>query len=161
SFSTSPSSSSPSSASGMGGQTGAGGGGGAGGTGGQGVGGSGGSDPCAAGCPAGTDDIDGNPLTGMCGCEDGCHNVSATAPIDANFTDDNCDGSDGVVEQCVYVSAGQGVDTAPGTRTMPMQTIAAAIARAQQNAVPAVCLSGEIYNETVTVVSGISVYGGF
>src|SRR5690242_2311875 len=58
-------------------------------------------DPCAAGCPADTWDIDANPLTGTCGCEYSCVFVAANDPIDPAFTDDNCDGGDGMVEQCV------------------------------------------------------------
>jgi hypothetical protein len=119
---------------------------------------------CAGGCPADHWDVDGNPLTGaLCGCEYQCQQTSPTAdPIDPSFTDDNCDGTDGVAAQCVFVSASQGNDaTGTGTRTQPLQTIAAAIQVARTNAVPAVCLSGEVYAEAVQVVSGISIYGGF
>ena len=134
-----------------------------GGTGGEGgMGGGGGMpDPCASGCLSGTHDIDNNPLTGECGCEYLCTPTSDADPIDEDFKDDNCDGGDGLVEQCVYVSASQGSNGNPGTRQAPMQTIAAAIAQAKLNSVPAVCLSGEIYNEQVTMESGISLYGGF
>ena len=140
------------------------------GMGGSGMGGSGNAsssssgmvDPCMAGCAANTWDVDGNPLTGTCGCEYKCTQVSADAdPIDENYTDENCDGSDGIAEQCIYVSSGQGSDANAGTRQDPMQTIAAAISKAQMVGVPSVCLSGEIYNEAVKVVSGISIYGGF
>jgi hypothetical protein len=63
---------------------------------------------------------------------------------------------------CVYVSTSQGDDTSgTGSRQSPLKTIAAAIQKAQDNAVPSVCLSGEVYDEAVTMVSGISVYGGF
>lgn len=113
------------------------------------------------GCPANTYDIDGNGLTGQCGCEYSCTPTGAADPIDDQYKDDNCDGADGVVEACVYVSASQGSDVNNGTRTDPMQTISGAIQRAQMIGVPAVCLSGEMYNEAVNVVSGISVYGGF
>ena len=126
-----------------------------------GSGGSGGSDPCAMGCPAGTWDIDGNPLTGQCGCEYMCNKKSMDDPIDPNFEDDNCDGSDGVVEQCVYVSATLGSATGAGTRQDPVDTIATGITTAAQKSAKGVCVSGENYNETVTMVSGISVWGGF
>ena len=118
-------------------------------------------DPCMNGCPANTYDIDGNGLTGECGCEYSCTKVSNDDPIDEQYKDDNCDGADGVVEACVYVSTSEGSDANAGTRNLPMQTIGAALQRAQMAGVPAVCLSGEIYNEAVNVVSGISVYGGF
>jgi hypothetical protein len=114
------------------------------------------------GCPDGWWDVDGNPLTGTCGCEYQCDQVSPSEdPIDEDFTDENCDGGDGLVEQCVYVSTSQGSDANAGTRMSPMQTIAAAIQQAQTAGVPSVCLSGELYQEAVTVVSGISIYGGF
>jgi hypothetical protein len=111
----------------------------------------------------GTWDVDGNPLTGVCGCEYQCTPSSPnTDPIDPNYNDDNCDGGDGVVEQCIYVSTVQGSDaTGDGTRFNPMKTIAGAIQQAQSKGVPAVCLSGENYYESVQVVSGISIYGGF
>src|SRR5947208_3409753 len=80
-------------------------------------------------------------------------------PIDPNITDENCDGTDGVAEECIYVSACLGDDGAAGqgTRDAPVKTIAHAIQVAQMNNVPSVCLSGEAYNEAVTVVSGISI----
>lgn len=116
---------------------------------------------CASGCPAGKWDIDGDPLTGECGCEYSCVKKGTADPIDDKYTDDNCDGSDGIVEQCVYVSATSGDDTKAGTRVAPMKTVAAAIAKAKSTGVPAVCLSGETYSGLVTMESGVSVYGGF
>src|SRR5690606_20899974 len=66
------------------------------------------------------------------------------------------------VETCVYVSASLGSDSAAtGTRGSPFQTINAAIQYASAQGAPAVCVSGEIYNENVVVESGVSVYGGF
>ncbi|MCA9599419.1 MAG: hypothetical protein KC776_39195, partial [Myxococcales bacterium] len=129
-----------------------------------GMAGAGGTDggACSTGCPANMWDIDNNPLTGTCGCEYSCVKKGNADPIDPNYEDDNCDGGDGLVEQCVYVSTSQGSDaTGDGTRNKPLATIAAAIAHAKSFGVPAVCLSGEQYNENVTVESGISVYGGF
>jgi len=118
---------------------------------------------CAMGCPTNTWDVDSNPLTGVCGCEYKCVQSSPNMdPIDPNYTDDNCDGTDGIAEQCIYVSASQGDDNAgSGHRDAPVKTIAKAIQVAKANAVPSVCLSGEVYNEAVTIVSGISIYGGF
>ncbi|MFO0611584.1 MAG: PE-PGRS family protein [Polyangiaceae bacterium] len=124
-----------------------------------------GVDPCAMGCPTNTYDIDQNPLTPadptQCGCEYGCTKTSDADPIDDQYKDDNCDGGDGVVEQCVYVSTSQGTANGAGTRQDPVQTIAQGIAVAQANGVPAVCVSGEVYNEAVTVPSGVNLYGGF
>lgn len=118
---------------------------------------------CTTGCPANQWNIDGNPLTGACGCEYACTQVSPTAdPIDPAYKDDNCDGTDGVAEKCVYTSLSTGDDaTGGGTRESPVKTIARAIELAGTNGSNAVCLSGDIYQEKVTMVSGISVYGGF
>ncbi|MEZ4445995.1 MAG: PE-PGRS family protein [Polyangiaceae bacterium] len=126
-----------------------------------GMGGMGGMDPCDMGCMEGTWDIDDNPLTGECGCEYVCTKISDADPIDPNFDDDNCDGGDGVVEECVYVSKTIGTSGGAGTRLDPVDTIAGGIAIADNMNVPAVCVSGEVYNEQVTVISGVSVYGGF
>ncbi|MBL8739519.1 MAG: PE-PGRS family protein, partial [Myxococcales bacterium] len=124
-------------------------------------GGEGGGGDCTT-CPPGTQDLDQNPITGECGCEYVCTPTGSEDPIDGDFTDDNCDGSDGVVEQCVYVSAGTGNDTTgTGGRDAPVQSITRAFEIAQANDVPAVCLSGEVYSGTLTLISGISVYGGF
>lgn len=126
-----------------------------------GQGGVGGDDPCALGCPADTYDIDDNPLTGTCGCEYSCTKVSNDDPIDPSFTDDNCDGSDGDMEDCVFVSAADGSSAGAGTRLDPVDSIALGISVADANNVSAVCVSGETYSESVVMVSGISVYGGF
>ena len=102
-----------------------------------------------------------NPATGDCGCEYTCNKVSDADPIDPSFTDDNCDGTDGVVAQCVFVSATLGSMAGAGTREHPTVSIARGIDIARSNGLAAVCVSGETYNEAVTVASGVSVYGGF
>jgi hypothetical protein len=115
---------------------------------------------CSLGCPPDMWDIDGNPLTGPCGCEYACKKKGATDPIDPDYTDDNCDGSDGVVEKCVYVT-GTGVDDPTGGgRKTPVKTIAFAITRAKALGVD-VCLAGESFAGLVSMESGVSVYGGF
>lgn len=115
---------------------------------------------CSMGCPVGFYDIDGDPLTGECGCEYACTKKGTADPIDPAYTDDNCDGADGVVEKCVYVAAATGDDTKAGTRKDPMKTVAEAIKKAKTLGVD-VCLSGETYTGLVTMESGVSVYGGF
>src|SRR6185295_18151188 len=130
-------------------------------SGGAGTTGAGGSTQCGSTCPAGTWDLDGNPATGVCGCEYTCNKISDADPIDAAFTDDNCDGTDGVVAQCVFVSATLGSVAGAGTRAQPAVSLARGIDIARTNGLPAVCVAGGVYSESVTVVSGISVYGGF
>jgi len=84
-----------------------------------------------------------------------------TDVIDPDFKDDNCDGTDGVVADCIFVSASLGSGSGLGTRDDPVDTITGGIAAAQAQGKIAVCVSAEVYTEAVTVVSGISVYGGF
>ena len=79
----------------------------------------------------------------------------------SSYTDDNCDGSDGVVAKCVFVSATMGSVAGAGTRQQPTVSIMRGVDIARTNGLAAVCVSGENYNETVTVSSGISIYGGF
>jgi len=116
---------------------------------------------CGTTCPAGTWDLDQNPATGMCGCEYSCNKISDTDPIDLSYTDDNCDGSDGLVAKCVFVSATLGSVAGSGTRQQPTVSIVRGIDIARTNGLAAVCVSGESYNEAVTVASGVSIYGGF
>ena len=97
----------------------------------------------------------------MCGCEYACNKVSNADPIDPSYADDNCDGTDGVVAQCVFVSATLGSMAGAGTREHPTVSIARGIDIARSNGLAAVCVSGETYNEAVTVASGVSIYGGF
>jgi hypothetical protein len=130
-------------------------------SGGAGTTGAGGSTQCGTTCPAGTWNLDGDATTGACGCEYTCNKISDADPIDAAFTDDNCDGSDGVVAQCVFVSATLGSVAGAGTRAQPTVSIARGIDLARTNGLIAVCVGGGVYAEAVTVVSGINIYGGF
>jgi hypothetical protein len=79
---------------------------------------------------------------------------------DDNFTDTNCDGIDGDVTRAVFVAT-SGADTNPGTMSMPMATINAAIAKAQATSRSAVYISSGVFEGRVTLVSGISLYGGY
>ncbi len=118
-------------------------------------------DVCSAGCPGGLINLDALPETGECGCEYSCTPASDEDPIDAAQADDNCDGSDGVVADCVFVSASLGDDSASGDRLDPVATIAQGIAVAETSGRSAVCVSGEDYPEAVAMVSGVSLFGGF
>jgi hypothetical protein len=81
-------------------------------------------------------------------------------PIDPNFVDENCDGSDGVVAACLYVS-NEGTDApAGGSRTAPLQTIAFALMLGKSSGL-SVCLAGETFTGQVTLLSGVNLYGGF
>src|SRR5438045_1964015 len=73
----------------------------------------------------------GDPPNGEVRCGYRCTQKGTTGPIDPAYSDHNCDGTDGVLEKCIFVSASTGDDTAAGTRIAPMKTVAAAIAAAK------------------------------
>jgi hypothetical protein len=113
-------------------------------------------------CPAGFYNLDGKGDGANCGCEYACTKKSEEDAFDIAFIDANCDGSDGMVNECVYVSTSIGNDTGDGTRQKPFKTIARAVvvAGAGTKKRP-VCLSAEKYTEPVELPSGVSLYGGF
>lgn len=86
--------------------------------------------------------------------------ASPNDPIDANYTDENCDGTDGVLDRCVFVSIGGTDGPSAGSREMPAKTIGFAIGLAKAQSKD-VCLAGETFNGAVELESGVSVYGGF
>lgn len=101
-------------------------------------------------------------MTGTCGCEYSCVKSGDEDEIDPDFVDANCDGTDGVIKDCVYVSITLGDDVlGDGSRASPVKSIAHGIDVAAQSELPAVCVSGELYEAPVTMKSGVSVYGGF
>lgn len=88
--------------------------------------------------------------------------MSGGDAYDADFIDENCDGSDGVASACVYVSPSLGDDEGGmGFREAPLKSSSAAIAYASANGLDSVCLSGEIFHDSVYLRSGISLYGSF
>ncbi|MCC6807856.1 MAG: hypothetical protein IT381_10560 [Deltaproteobacteria bacterium] len=115
---------------------------------------------CSGGCATGLQNIDGDPLTGVCGCEYACIPASTTDPIDALATDDNCDGSDGIVADCAYVDAAA-APGGDGTRAAPFQTVAAAVTALPTTLKTAICLAGGTYNESVALPAGVDLVGGF
>ncbi|MBM4360647.1 MAG: hypothetical protein FJ096_21270, partial [Deltaproteobacteria bacterium] len=131
-----------------------------------GAGGSGGAgDSCDGACPAGFVDLDGDAMTGDCGCEYACEKKGDVDPVDPAFTDDNCDGSDGVVAECVFVSKKHGAPGGDGTREKPLVSVDAALAFAAKNGKASVCVAGtvdgELHDGIFLLPSGVSLYGGF
>ncbi len=116
--------------------------------------------PCTT-CPTGFVDLDKDPKTGVCGCEYACTKTSSADPIDPKYVDANCDGSDGVVADCVFVSPSLGTSIGDGSRQKPVDTIAAALTLAVANKKGSVCLAGELFSKNVTLVAGVGLYGGF
>ena len=74
--------------------------------------------------------------------------------------DTNCDGIDGDVTLAVFASP-TGDDANLGTMESPVKTITKALALAQQQQKHGVYLNMGMYNESVTLVDGIGVYGGY
>lgn len=74
--------------------------------------------------------------------------------------DVNCDGADGEVTLSVYV-APDGDDTAPGSPSRPLATVAAAIEVAVAQGRPDVFLASGTYVEALTLPSGIRLHGGY
>src|SRR5262249_16271233 len=89
------------------------------------------------GCQPNFWDLDGNPSNAS---EYGWTMQSATDAPDDSFTDQNCDGIDGDVNQAIFVAT-SGNDINPGTKAAPMRTINAALAKAAVNAKPAIYVS--------------------
>ena len=98
---------------------------------------------------------------GDCNDDNDLINPGAADPIAPDFIDQNCDGTDGVASDCVYVSDSLGHPAGDGSAGAPFDTISAAIAAAVVAGKSSVCVAGGLYGESVTMVSGISVYGGF
>ncbi|MBA2664521.1 MAG: hypothetical protein H0U74_19695 [Bradymonadaceae bacterium] len=113
---------------------------------------------CVYSCEEGFVDVDGIEATG-CECE-----LTATEdnPDSPDGTDTNCDGVDGIAEHNVYVTA-TGDDAAAGTTPdAAFATLAKAIefAAATEGRTTILVSAGE-FNESITLASGISLYGGY
>ncbi len=91
--------------------------------------------------------------------EAGCVSQGADLPDDA-FTDENCDGIDGDVSKAVFVAV-TGDDTNAGTMDKPLLTLDAALARAVADGKRDVYVSTGMYDAHVTLVDGVSIYGGY
>ena len=75
--------------------------------------------------------------------------------------DTDCDGLDGNAALAVFVRADGGDDANLGTMESPVKTITKGLALAQQQQKHGVYVSSGTYNESVTLVDGIGVYGGY
>jgi len=98
------------------------------------------------------------------GIDDNCNglideNAIADLPDDA-FQDTNGDGIDGTESAAIFVSS-NGNDANPGTKAQPKRTISAGLSAAIANAKTQVYVGDGIYAETVSLVHGISIYGGY
>ncbi|HEU0033874.1 MAG TPA: collagen-like protein [Kofleriaceae bacterium] len=91
-----------------------------------------------------------------------CLPPSQTDDPDPAFEDSNCDGIDGDASRAILVS-GAGANTANCGLSFatPCQTIPFAIARASATGRPHVYVQSGTYTGTLTMVDGISVFGGY
>ncbi len=119
---------------------------------------------CAWACNATYFDLNGDlnavPPPPSDGCE--CKNVDAVdRPTLANV-DGNCDGIVGNIANAIFVDTLTGNDGNPGTKALPKSTIQAGIAAAAAAApTKDVYVSKGTYSESVTMVEGVSLFGGY
>ncbi|MGC6415828.1 MAG: DUF1565 domain-containing protein [Bradymonadia bacterium] len=110
---------------------------------------------CGIRCDDGFVDINGVLADG---CECRLLDADADAP-DADGIDANCDGIDGEVPRGIFVSP-TGDDNADGTRRNPLRTIQVGIERARPRRNHVYVAAG-VYAETITLRTGVSVFGGY
>lgn len=109
---------------------------------------------CELLCQDGFVDFDDD---GSNGCE--CDSSGDDRP-DLMFEDTNCDGIDGDEATAIFVDGASGSDSNPGTRAMPKATIQAGIDTAAGMGFD-VYVSQGTYDETLSLSSGVGVYGGY
>lgn len=118
---------------------------------------------CAAIADAGNTDADGGDDSdgGSTSLDAGNNEclMRADEPDDA-FTDSNCDGIDGTEATSLFVTS-IGLDTNPGTKTHPMRTIQAALAKALSDDKHTILVARGDYEGLVTLMNGVSIYGGY
>jgi PKD repeat protein len=107
-------------------------------------------------------DDDGTPNESDCEPNDPAIHPAADDPLEAPYTDSNCDGVDGVASEAIYVSP-DGINSAARGTTLsdPVATINFALTRAQATARTKIFIAGGTYEEVITVVNGTSMFGGF
>lgn len=111
-------------------------------------------------CALGYYDIDQNSDNG---CEYACTFISNQdlPESKAPFVDQNCDGVDGIAEQSIFVDAQTGSDLNVGGMQDPMKTIQGALYKAKRTNKFSILISKGIYEESVQLSNGISLYGGY
>ncbi len=110
-----------------------------------------------SGCEPGFWDIDGREENG---CEYACDFEADGDLPDPEGRDSNCDGIDGDRQAAIFV-APDGSLFGTGTDRDPVRQINAAIDLALEQGFEQVIISQGIYEESVLLSSGISLYGGY
>ncbi|MFO0547664.1 MAG: hypothetical protein U0271_04700 [Polyangiaceae bacterium] len=109
------------------------------------------------GCATNYWNLDGSLANG---CEYFCVQQAGPDLPDSGYVDSNCDGIDGDVNAAIFVAT-TGNDANAGTKSAPMATVIAAIGRAQTSGKTQIYISNGTYLGRVTLVNGISLYGGY
>ena len=113
---------------------------------------------CAfTGCAPGFYDIDRNPANG---CEYACNFTAGNDVPDPAGVDSDCDGIDGNRDAAIFVAT-TGRANGAGTAEDPVNTINGGMALAATNGFNQVLVASGNYNEQVTVVAGLNLYGGY
>ncbi|MBL9037164.1 MAG: hypothetical protein JNG84_01495 [Archangium sp.] len=116
---------------------------------------------CAYTCQPGFFDVDGIATNGCeCTVPDGGTLVDLP---DMSFTDTNCDGIDGEVNNGIFVSVLTGDDSNPGTMVSPVATIARGVQLARNDGKRDVYISQGNFNAALdlTGATGLNIVGGY
>lgn len=108
---------------------------------------------CSIGCDEGWFNVNGELI-------DGCECRFVEGPDLPDGIDSNCDGIDGSLDGGVFVSR-SGDDLGDGTIDSPLRTIGAGIDAALLQGLAEVYVATGVYEETVILGVGVSVFGGY
>jgi hypothetical protein len=108
---------------------------------------------CTFACLDGWADADALP-----GCE--CAPQPGDDMPDIDGVDSDCDGIDGEIDQGVFV-AKNGSDGHPGTFDLPLLSVQAGVDKAASLGKRDVYVATGVYTESVSLASGVGVYGGY
>ena len=94
-------------------------------------------------------------------CNDANASINpAASDLPGDDIDNNCDGIDGTENNAIFVAA-TGNNGNAGTKTAPVLSINTGILKAQAAGKQQVYIGNGTYNERVTLVNGISLYGSY
>ncbi|MFO0751475.1 MAG: hypothetical protein U1F43_38275 [Myxococcota bacterium] len=109
---------------------------------------------CGYSCIGGAVDVNGI-------AEDGCECTPIAGPdLAGDSLDSNCDGIDGEVNNGIFV-AKNGDDSNPGTRELPVLTIATGLTKAKAQTKRDVYVATGVYSENIILAEGVGVFGGY
>ncbi len=114
----------------------------------------------ASGGVSGAGSFGGQGAASGFGGQSGSAPCADTDAPDADGTDDNCDGADGVVGTDVHV-ASTGADTNPGTPDAPMRTIPKALELAHVRSAKVLLGGGEFEVTSLSQAGDIEIHGGY